>query len=60
MCDNETTPSVACEMGRKYIGLDISPEYCEPAKQRVQRIIETPALFTKQTNKLVFFKFFFV
>jgi site-specific DNA-methyltransferase (adenine-specific) len=45
MCGSGTTPRVACEMGRKYIGIDISQEYCEIAKQRVQRIIDTPTLF---------------
>jgi site-specific DNA-methyltransferase (adenine-specific) len=45
MCGSGTTPRVACEMGRKYIGIDISKEYCEIAKQRVQRIIDTPTLF---------------
>ncbi len=45
MCGSGTTPRVACEMGRKYIGIDISYEYCKIAKQRVQRIIDTPSLF---------------
>jgi DNA modification methylase len=45
MCGSGTTPRVACEMGRKYIGIDISHEYCAIAKERVQRIIDTPTLF---------------
>ncbi len=45
MCGSGTTPRVACEMERKYIGIDISHEYCEIAKQRVQRILDTPTLF---------------
>jgi DNA modification methylase len=45
MCGSGTTPRVACEMGRKYIGIDISPEYCEIARERVKNIESQPALF---------------
>ena len=45
MCGSGTTARVACEMGRKYIGIDISHEYCEIAKQRIKLIERTPALF---------------
>jgi DNA modification methylase len=48
MCGSGTTPRVACEMGRKYIGVDISSEYCKIAKQRIQRIIDTPTLFVAE------------
>jgi site-specific DNA-methyltransferase (adenine-specific) len=51
MCGSGTTPRVACEMGRKYIGIDISHEYCEIAKQRVQRILDTPTLFIVEESK---------
>lgn len=45
MCGSGTTPRVACEMGRQYIGIDISHEYCEIARQRVKLIADAPRLF---------------
>ena len=34
--------AIACkELGRKYIGIEISPEYCEIAKRRINSIPET-------------------
>jgi site-specific DNA-methyltransferase (adenine-specific) len=45
MCGSGTTPRVACEMGRKYIGIDISHEYCEIARKRVKLIADAPTLF---------------
>jgi site-specific DNA-methyltransferase (adenine-specific) len=43
-----TTAKMCVETGRSYIGIDISPEYCELAKRRVERarvplFVETPA-----------------
>jgi site-specific DNA-methyltransferase (adenine-specific) len=43
-----TTAKMAIETGRRYIGIDISPEYCQLAKRRVARarvplFVETPA-----------------
>lgn len=40
-----TTARVAAEMGRKYIGIDISHDYCELARQRVKLIEMQPSLF---------------
>ena len=40
-----TTARVACEMGRTYIGIDISREYCEIARERVKLIENQPLLF---------------
>ena len=40
-----TTTRVASEMGRKYIGIDISPEYCAIARHRVNQIEIAPSLF---------------
>ena len=38
--------SVACEkMGRNYIGIEISPEYCEIARKRVQEAKDSMGLF---------------
>ncbi len=45
MSGSGTTARVACEMGRQYIGIDISHEYCEIARKRVQHIDSTPTLF---------------
>jgi site-specific DNA-methyltransferase (adenine-specific) len=44
MCGSGTTPRVACEQNRKYIGIDISPNYCEMARQRVKLIEMQPTL----------------
>jgi len=41
------TTAVACkELGRKYIGIEISPEYCEIARRRIKAI---PELLPNQT-----------
>jgi site-specific DNA-methyltransferase (adenine-specific) len=45
MCGSGTTPRVACELGRKYIGIDISHEYCEIARKRVKLIADAHTLF---------------
>jgi DNA modification methylase len=45
MSGSGTTARVACEMGRKYIGIDISHEYCEIARKRVKAIENAPTLF---------------
>jgi DNA modification methylase len=45
MCGSGTVARVSCEMGRKYIGTDISHEYCEIARKRVKLIADTPTLF---------------
>ena len=35
------TTGIACEnLGRKWIGIELNPEYCEIAKQRIQNIIK--------------------
>lgn len=36
MCGSGTTCKEAVKLGRKYIGIDISEEYCKIARQRVQ------------------------
>ncbi len=35
MCGSGTTCKVACELERKYIGIDISHEYCKLARERI-------------------------
>lgn len=46
MCGSGTTPRVAFEMGRKYVGIDISHEYCEIAKNRIKNLEKSPVLFS--------------
>lgn len=44
MCGSGTTPRVAVEMGRHFIGIDISHEYCEIGRERVRRAALQPTL----------------
>ena len=44
MSGSGTTCRVAVEMGRKYIGIEISPEYCEIARKRIMNIEIQPRL----------------
>lgn len=45
MSGSGTTAKVACEMDRKYIGIDISKEYCELARSRLKLLEMQPKLF---------------
>jgi DNA modification methylase len=45
MSGSGTVARVAAEMGRQYIAIDISHEYCEIARNRIKKIKNTPALF---------------
>lgn len=45
MCGSGTTARVAFDMGRKYIGIDISHEYCELARERIKLLEIQPKLF---------------
>jgi site-specific DNA-methyltransferase (adenine-specific) len=45
MSGSGTVARVAVEMGRHYIGIDISQEYCEIARKRVKLIADAPTLF---------------
>jgi len=40
MCGSGTTCKMAKENGRKYIGIDVSEEYCEIARRRIKAISE--------------------
>jgi len=40
MCGSGTTCKMAKKNGRKYIGIEISPEYCEIARRRIKAIPE--------------------
>ncbi len=44
MSGSGTTCRVAAEMERKFIGIDISPEYCELARKRINNVIIQPRL----------------
>lgn len=44
MSGSGTTARVACDMNRNYIGIDVSPEYCELARHRVKLIEMQPKL----------------
>ncbi len=44
MCGSGTTCKMAYQLDRKYIGIDISPEYCELAQKRIRRHELQPTL----------------
>lgn len=44
MCGSGTTLVAAYLLGRNYVGIDISPEYCEITRKRVQIEKEKPSL----------------
>lgn len=51
-----TTSIVALQLGRNYIGIDISKEYCELAKKRIDIYLQRPKLFNeneKQSKALI-------
>lgn len=52
MSGSGTTARVAVEMGRNYIGIDISPEYCEIARERIKIIESQPALFIVEEERV--------
>lgn len=54
MSGSGTTARVAHEMGRKYIGVDISQEYCEIARQRIKNLDAQPALFFVEEDPIVY------
>jgi len=53
MSGSGTTARVAYEMGRTYIGIDISREYCEIARQRIKKIENTPTLFAMEDCEII-------
>lgn len=38
MCGSGTTCKVAVELGRNYIGIDVSSEYCKIARERIKKV----------------------
>lgn len=51
MCGSGTTARVAVEMGRNYIGIDISHEYCDLARERIKLIESKPTLFAIEEDQ---------
>ena len=49
-CGSGTTCVVAKMLGRRYIGIDISPEYCDISRERLKGI--RPSLFEKLKKKI--------
>lgn len=47
MSGSGTTPRVACELNRRYIGIDISSEYCKIARNRIKLIEMQPRFVFK-------------
>ncbi|MFQ6095695.1 MAG: DNA methyltransferase [Candidatus Bathyarchaeia archaeon] len=41
MCGSGTTLVVAAKLGRRYIGIDLNPEYVDIAKSRLERVLIT-------------------
>ncbi|WP_250631496.1 DNA-methyltransferase [Rhodoflexus caldus] len=55
MCGSGTTLRVACETGRRYIGIDISPEYCMMARKRIQAVEMQLRLFHAAKSEQSYF-----
>jgi len=54
MSGSGTVARVAVEMGRQYIGVDISHEYCDIARKRVKLIENTPTLFVVEEPEIIY------
>lgn len=54
MSGSGTTSRVAVEMKRNYIGIDISHEYCEIARERIRIIESQPTLFEVEEEQVEF------
>ena len=46
-----TTGQVALQNGRKYIGIELNPEYIELTKHRLLKVTQQPSLFTPQPTQ---------
>lgn len=56
MSGSGTTARVALEMNRNYIGIDISHEYCEIARERIELIKAQPSLFVVEEERVEYNK----
>lgn len=56
MSGSGTTARVALEMNRNYIGIDISHEYCEIARERIELIKSQPSLFVVEEERVEYNK----
>jgi DNA modification methylase len=54
MSGSGTTARVAYEMGRNYIGVDISHEYCEIARERIKVLESKPTLFFVEEEETIY------
>jgi len=46
-----TTGQVALQNGRKYIGIELNPEYIELTKRRLSKVTQQPSLFAPQPQQ---------
>jgi predicted RNA methylase len=51
-CGSGTTLVAAKKLGRHFLGFEISPEYCEIARDRLARIDAQPSLFSPKPEQL--------
>jgi DNA modification methylase len=51
-CGSGTTLVAAKKLGRHFLGFEISPEYCDIARERLARIDAQPNLFTPKPEQL--------
>ena len=53
MCGSGTTCVAAMENNRNYIGIEISPAYCDLANNRIEKHKEEMGMFYHQTEYMV-------
>ena len=55
MCGSGTTCAVAKALGRKWIGIDLNPEYCEIARKRINAVTApfSPVLHIRDAEKAI-------
>ena len=46
-CGSGTTGVACVRTGRNFVGIEINPDYCEIARKRIAREMETPGLFAE-------------
>jgi site-specific DNA-methyltransferase (adenine-specific) len=55
MCGSGTTPKMAAKLHRRYIGIDISSEYCEIARQRLEAVDTGVPVKEQRTGQIPLF-----